>query len=58
MRGRVCIHTLTRYAGEGAFGIVSKLQLIDPAHQGIVVALKTVLQDPKYKVGWLINHCN
>jgi len=51
VRGRVCIHTLTRYAGEGAFGIVSKLQLIDPAHQGIVVALKTVLQDPKYKVG-------
>ena len=50
--------------GEGAFGMVTKLQLVDPAHDGQVplrmlcvfvislqiVALKTVLQDPKYKV--------
>ena len=57
--------------GEGAFGMVTKLQLVDPAHNGQVrgcvrgslsppqiVALKTVLQDPKYKARPIRSRCD
>jgi hypothetical protein len=37
--------------GEGAFGVVTKLQVTSPAPvKGHVLAMKRVLQDPRYKV--------
>eukprot|EP00042_Codosiga_hollandica_P017787 m.50057 g.50057 ORF g.50057 m.50057 type:complete len:413 (+) comp48052_c0_seq1:219-1457(+) len=35
--------------GEGAFGVVTKLQVLTPAYKGQLLALKRVLQDPRYK---------